>query len=115
MADEKPLLLSLEVPRSAPAAGNPTRVSAPMPLASYARDASGILHFPGTPFLRSFKKPVPPQDLSEGQDSFVDKAEDMGSSVDPILQGVKAKAPSHVTHTRMCMYVHEFYVYIFKK
>jgi len=99
MADEKPPLLSLEVSRSAPAAGKPTRVSAPMPLASYARDALGILHFPGTPFLRSFKKPVPPQDLSKGQDSFVDKAEDMGNSVDPILQGVKAKAPPHTqTH-----------------
>jgi len=92
-------ILALPVPRAAAAAatGKPTRVSAPLQLASYARDASGRLHFPGFEFLRSFRKPAPPQDLAEGQDSFVDKDDDAGSSVEPIIQGWRTILP--------CVYV----------
>ena len=61
-----------------------------MQLASYARDAAGRLHFPGTTFLRTFHRPVPPQDLTEGQGSFVDKDENAGSSVEPIVQALRS-------------------------
>ena len=84
--------LSVPVPRgTSPASAPATRVSAPLPLASYARDASGRLHFPGTEFLRTFRKPVLPVDLTKGQDSFVDKDDDSGSSIDPILQALRSK------------------------
>jgi len=65
-------------------------MSVPMQLASYARDAAGRLHFPGTSMLRTFHRPVPPQDLTEGQGSFVDKDKDAGSSVEPIVQALRS-------------------------
>ena len=80
-------IVALPVPRAALAAGKPTKVSAPLQLASYSRDATGRLHFPGTKHLRRFRKVDPPRDLNEGIESFVDKDDEAGSSIDPIVQG----------------------------
>jgi len=90
-------VISLPVPRGPPEPGRPpTRVSAPLQLASFARTRDGRLHFPGTQFLRTFRRPTPPIDLTEGQDAFVDKADDSGSSVDPILQALRRSRRAHV-------------------
>ena len=93
-------LLSLQVPRAAPVGGKPTRVSAPLELASFARTRDGCLHFPGTEFLRTFRRRDPPFDLTEGQEDFVDKDEDSGSSIDPILQALRRHAECSSVHKR---------------
>ena len=90
MAHVADALLSVPVPRTAPAKAAPTRVSAPQQIASFARDGGGRLHIPGTHLLRTFRSPTLPADLAEGQDAFVAKDDDVGASIDPILQALRS-------------------------
>ena len=89
MRAPSPVILSVNVPRT-PSSRIATRVSAPLRLASYAKGADGRLHFPGTEYLRTFHKPLPPQDLTEGLESFVDKNDESGTSIDPILKALNS-------------------------